>query len=120
MEDMEAIGCAGASAQPYFDYEAYGRDIPGSTMMGHYAPGGYVVQQRDHFIEHYPGGMIFQRVSGISMPKLNIREQMAAYKEVETDRAAPERSPFPQKGGAGAITDFGTICPKERGGLTGR
>ena len=79
----------------YVDYEAYGRDVS-INEGGHFAPGGYIVQTGDlkeiyHGIEDIPKE---HRV--FSYPQLNIREQMAAYKEVidrfpsAADRARPE------------------------------
>lgn len=72
----------------YIDYEAYGRDVR-INEDGHFAPGGYVVGDHGSFVEHYHGREDIpdeQRV--FSMPKLPIREQMAAYQEM-ADRAAP-------------------------------
>ena len=80
----------------YIDYEAYGRDMR-INENGHFAPGGYVVGDHDSFVEHYHGWEDIpdeQRV--FSMPKLSIREQMAAYKEIidrsslEAERKHPE------------------------------
>ena len=80
----------------YIDYEAYGRDVR-INEGGHFAPGGYVMCNQGSFVEHYhgiediPAG---QRV--FSMPKLPIREQMAAYQEIidrsslEAERKHPE------------------------------
>lgn len=80
----------------YIDYEAYGRDMR-INEGGHFAPGGYVMCNQGSFVEHYhgiediPAG---QRV--FSMPKLPIREQMAAYQEIidrsslEAERKHPE------------------------------
>lgn len=38
----------------YIDYEAYGRDVR-INDGGHYAPGGYVADNRSSFMEHYTG-----------------------------------------------------------------
>ena len=38
----------------YIDYEAYGRDIR-INDGGHFAPGGYVADNRSNFVEHYTG-----------------------------------------------------------------
>lgn len=80
----------------YFDFEAYGRDIA-INENGHFAPGGYVVQTSDHFVEHYHGIQDIPKEHKVfSMPQLSIREQMAAYKEVidrsslEAERKHPE------------------------------
>ena len=89
VEDIEAIDVP-EHLLNYFDYEAYGRDIR-LNEDGHYAPGGYVLNNGGSFIEHYHGREdIPDEHRVFSMPKLNIREQMAAYKEV-ADRAAPEK-----------------------------
>ena len=72
----------------YIDYEAYGRDVR-INESGHFAPGGYVIGDQGSFVEHYHGREDIpdeQRV--FSMPKLPIREQMAAYQEI-ANRAAP-------------------------------
>ena len=72
----------------YIDYEAYGRDVR-INEGGHFAPGGYVMCNQGSFVEHYHGIEDIsagQRV--FSMPKLPIREQMAAYREM-MDRAPP-------------------------------
>ena len=72
----------------YIDYEAYGRDVR-INEDGHFAPGGYVIGDQGSFVEHYHGREDIpdeQRV--FSMPKLPIREQMAAYQEI-ANRAAP-------------------------------
>ena len=73
----------------YIDYEAYGRDVR-INESGHFAPGGYVFDNGSRFIEHYSGREdIPDEHKVFSMPKLNIREQMAAYKEV-IDRSSLE------------------------------
>lgn len=74
---------------PYFDYEAYGRDIR-LAEGGHYAPGGYVLNNGNSFVELYSGlEDIPDEHRVFSMPKLTIREQMAAYKEI-IDRSSLE------------------------------
>lgn len=71
----------------YIDYSGYGRDVR-INEDGHYAPGGYVMNNRSRFIEHYSGREDIPDEHRIfSYPKLNIREQIAAYKEV-IDRSA--------------------------------
>ena len=73
----------------YIDYEAYGRDVR-INEGGHFAPGGYVFDNGSRFIEHYSGREdIPDERKVFSMPKLNIREQMAAYKEI-IDRSSLE------------------------------
>ena len=57
---------------------------------GHYAPGGYVADNRSSFIEHYTGrDDIPDEHRVFSMPKLSIREQMSAFKEI-IDRSSKE------------------------------
>lgn len=88
VEDMEAIDVP-EHLLNYFDYEAYGRDIR-LNEDGHYAPGGYVLNNGSQFIEHYHGREdIPDEHKVFSMPKLNIREQMAAYQSV-IDRSSLE------------------------------
>lgn len=73
--------------EDYFDYEAFGRDMC-INENGYFAPGGYVVRNSETFIEHYHGPEdIPPEHKVFAYPKLNIREQMAAYKEV-SDKAA--------------------------------
>ena len=73
----------------YIDYEAYGRDVR-INDSGHYAPDGYVADNRSHFIEHYTGrDDIPDEYRVFSMPKLSIREQMSAFKEI-IDRSSLE------------------------------
>ena len=63
----------------YFDYEAYGRDIR-LNEDGHFAPGGYVLNNGGKFIEHYHGIEDIPAEHRVfSYPQLSIREQMAAY-----------------------------------------
>ena len=84
-----------AELKDYVDYEAYGRDVS-INEDGHFSSGGYIVRTDDlkeiyHGIEDIPKE---HRV--FSYPQLNIREQMAAYKEVidrfpsAADRGRPE------------------------------
>lgn len=73
----------------YIDYEAYGRDVR-INDGGHYAPGGYVADNRSSFIEHYTGRDDIPAEHRVfSMPKLSIREQMSAFKEI-IDRSSLE------------------------------
>ena len=80
VEDMELLDVPD-NVQPYFDFEAYGRDMR-INEGGHFAPTGYLTRSGDfkevyHGIEDIPAE---HRI--FAYPKLNIREQMAAYKEV--------------------------------------
>ena len=73
----------------YIDYEAYGRDVR-INDSGHYAPGGYVADNRSRFLEYYTGlDDIPDEHRVFSMPKLSIREQMSAFKEI-IDRSSLE------------------------------
>ena len=88
VEDMEAIDVP-EHLLNYFDYEAYGRDIR-INEDGHFAPGGYVLNNGGKFIEHYHGIEDIPAEHRVfSYPKLSIREQMAAYK---VSRSAVYRS----------------------------
>ena len=81
VEDMEGIDVP-EHLLNYFDYEAYGRDIR-INEDGHFAPGGYVLNNGGKFIEHYHGIEDIPAEHRVfSYPKLSIREQMAAYKEI--------------------------------------
>ena len=81
VEDMEAIDIPD-HLLPYFDYEAYGRDVR-INEDGHFAPGGYVLNNGGQFIEHYHGiEDIPDEHKVFAFPQLTVREQMAAYKEI--------------------------------------
>jgi len=87
VEDMELLDVPD-NVLPYFDFEAYGRDMR-INEGGHFAPTGYLTRNGDfkevyHGIEDIPAE---HRI--FAYPKLNIREQMAAYKEV-IDRSSLE------------------------------
>ena len=71
-----------AELKDYFNCEAYGRDIR-INEGGHFAPGGYIVQTSGDFKEFYHDIKDIPAEHRVfSYPKLSIREQMAAYKEV--------------------------------------
>ena len=73
----------------YIDYEAYGRDVR-INDGGHFAPGGYIADNHSSFVELYSGrDDIPDEHRVLSMPKLSIREQMSAYKEI-IDRSSLE------------------------------
>lgn len=81
VEDMEAIDIPD-HLLPYFDYEAYGRDVR-INEDGHFAPGGYVLNNGGKFIEYYHGiEDIPAEHKVFAFPQLSVREQMAAYKEI--------------------------------------
>ena len=86
VEDMELLDVP-ENVLPYFDFEAYGRDAR-INDGGHFAPGGYVFNNGGNFVERYHGMEDIPPEHRIfAYPKLNIREQMAAYQEV-IDRSA--------------------------------
>lgn len=86
VEDMELLDVPD-NVLPYFDFEAYGRDMR-INDGGHFAPGGYVFNNGGSFVERYHGMEDIPPEHRIfAYPKLNIREQMAAYQEV-IDRSA--------------------------------
>ena len=88
VEDMELLDVPD-DVLPYFDFEAYGRDAR-INDGGHFAPGGYVFNNGGSFVERYHGMEDIPPEHRIfAYPKLNIREQMAAYKEV-IDRSSLE------------------------------
>ena len=65
----------------YIDYEAYGRDVR-INENEHFAPGGYVRGGWD-FTEVYHGIQDIPAEHKVfALPRLKIREQMAAYKEI--------------------------------------
>ena len=87
VEDMELLDVPD-NVLPYFDFEAYGRDMR-INEGGHFAPTGYLTRSGGfkevyHGIEDIPAE---HRI--FAYPKLNIREQMAAYKEI-IDRSSLE------------------------------
>ncbi len=80
----------------YIDYEAYGRDVR-INEDGHFAPGGYVTGDHGSFVEHYHGREDIPEEQRVySMPKLPIREQMAAYKEIADRASPPAERPAPK------------------------
>ena len=86
VEDMELLDVPD-NVLPYFDFEAYGRDVR-INEGGHFAPGGYVFNNGGSFVERYHGMEDIPPEHRIfAYPKLNIREQMAAYQDV-IDRSA--------------------------------
>ncbi len=73
----------------YIDYEAYGRDVR-INESGTFTEQGYFVDSGNSFMELYSGrDDIPDEHRVFSMPKLSIREQMAAFKEV-IDRSSLE------------------------------
>ena len=87
IEEMEMLDVPD-NVLPYFDFEAYGRDVR-INEGGHFAATGYLTRSGDfkevyHGIEDIPAE---HRI--FAYPKLNIREQMAAYKEI-IDRSSLE------------------------------
>ena len=81
VEDMESLFVP-VDVKPYFDDEAYGRDVSISEN-GHFAPGGYVTKTSTDFEEVYHGPQDIPAEHRVfAFPQLSIREQMAAYKEI--------------------------------------
>lgn len=73
----------------YFDYEAYGRDVR-LNENGCFVEGGYLTRNSGGFVPQYTGPEDIPPEHRVfAYPKLNIREKLAAYKEV-TERAARE------------------------------
>lgn len=79
----------------YFDYEAYGRDMR-LNEGGCFVDGGYMTRYPSNFLEQYAGQEDLPPAYRVfAYPELNIRERLAACKEV-TDRAASEH-PAPER-----------------------
>ena len=105
IEDEEALGRYYAEEllalevpehlRGYIDYEAYGRDTD-LNQSGHFAPGGYVLHNGGKFIEYYQGIEDIPPEHRIfSYPQLNVREQMAAYKEISDQGAGQSKTHRP-------------------------
>lgn len=83
----EAIIEAPEALKNYFDYEAYGRDRR-LNEGGCFMDGGYMTRYPSNFLEQYTGQEDLPPAYRVfAYPELNIRERLAACKEV-TDRAA--------------------------------
>lgn len=97
VEDMEMLDVP-ENLKPYFDYEAYGRDVR-INEDGHFAPTGYLMKSGSEFVELYTGrDDIPAEHKVFSYPRLGIREQMAAYQEVADKAAAQSERPAPMVG----------------------
>ena len=84
--------------RPYFDYEAYGRKVR-EEDKGCFVNGGYLIRSGVEFEERYHGPEdIPQEYRVFEFPKLNIRERMAACKEVSDKAAAQRGKPVPEPG----------------------
>ena len=82
----------------YIDYEGYGRDVR-INESGTFTDRGYFVDSGSGFMELYSGrDDIPEEHRVFALPKLSIREQMGAYKEV-ADRAAPDMEKHKPKPG---------------------
>ncbi len=85
--------------EPYFDYEAYGRDINLNTS-GDFVPGGYVLSNGDRFVEHYKGREDIPEEYRITRsPARNEKEETRSI--LETIKQFKEAPPAPQKEKAG-------------------
>ncbi|MEA5142000.1 MAG: antirestriction protein ArdA [Oscillibacter sp.] len=85
IEDMDTLAVP-EHLRNYIDYAAYGRDIA-MEESGHFTGDGYVLYTGG-FTESYSGREdIPEECRVFAYPKLNIRETMAAYKDV-IDRSA--------------------------------
>lgn len=92
--DFEAIQVP-EHLMDYIDYEAYGRDVH-INDSGHFAPGGYVSDNRSHFIEHYTGLDDIPteyRISNVHArnEKEETRSILAAIKEFKEAPPVPHR-----------------------------
>lgn len=96
IEDMERLDVPEA-VLPYFDFEAYGRDMR-LNEGGHFVDGGYMTKNPGTFEEHYHGPEDIPPEHRVfAYPKLTIREQMAAYKEVSDKAATGPAKPAPEQ-----------------------
>ena len=97
VDDLEMLDVPD-QVKPYFDYEAYGRDMR-INEDGSFVKGGFLLPNGSQFIEYYHGlEDIPDEHKVFAYPQLSIREQMAAYKEVidrfpqAAERPHPEQS----------------------------
>jgi len=91
VDDMEMLDVP-EDVRPYFDYEAYGRDMR-INENGRYAPDGYVIPNGTRFVEVYHGPQDIPKEQRVfAYPKLSIREQMAAYKATKKSAQSVERA----------------------------
>ena len=97
VEDMELLDVPD-NVLPYFDFEAYGRDMR-INEDGGFVKGGFFLPNGSQFTEYYHGREdIPDEHKVFAYPQLSIREQMAAYKEVidrfpqAAERPRPEQS----------------------------
>lgn len=82
VDDMEMLEVPD-ELRPYFDFGAYGRAMRESEA-GRFSMGGYVIPNGAEFIEVYHGPEDIPKDKRVfAYPRLSIREQMAAYKEVK-------------------------------------
>lgn len=96
-DDMENINIP-EDVRPYFDFEAYGRKMR-SDDKGCFVNGGYLMRSGVAFEERYHGPEdIPQDYRVFEYPKLNIRERLAACKEVSDKAAAQRGKPAPEPG----------------------
>ena len=94
-DDMESIDIP-ADMRPYFDFEAYGRKVR-SDDKGCFVNGGYLIPSGVEFAEHYHGPEdIPQAYRVFEYPELNIRERLAACREVSDRAAAQHSKPAPE------------------------
>lgn len=88
VEDLELLDVP-ENLRNYFDFEAYGRDVR-INEDGHFAPGGYLLNNGSDFVELYHGTKDIPDEDRVfAYPKLSIRERMAAYREV-IDKSAKD------------------------------
>ena len=94
-DDMEALEVP-EKVRPYFDYEAYGRDVR-LNDGGCFVDGGYMTKSPTPFEERYHGPEDIPPEHRVfAYPTLSIREKLAACGERLT-RSGPEK-PTPSQG----------------------
>ena len=79
----QRLGLTATTLEGILTVKGQGRRDACIHENGHFAPGGYVVKESDHFVEVYHGLQDIPKEHKVfSFPKLSIREQMAAYQEI--------------------------------------
>ena len=97
VDDLEMLDVPD-QVKPYFDYEAYGRDMR-INEDGGFVKGGFFLPNGSQFIEYYHGlEDIPDDHKVFAYPQLSIREQMAAYKEVIDRFPQAAERPRPEQG----------------------
>ena len=96
VEDMGTIDVP-EEVRPFFDYAAYGRKVR-EDDKGCFVNDGYLMRSGLAFREHYHGPEdIPKEYRVFAVPKLSIRERLAACQEM-SDKTAQHSKPVPEAG----------------------